>query len=70
MCSPIIIKLVAEAMSLWAMTSVPVMVCTYDVNGAQFTVRQVGVSCSKQPSKIPATTERIAMHNACATKAP
>lgn len=65
MCTEIVVRLVAETMSLWAMTGMPISVCTYEANGAQWKERQA-MSCSHKPSKIPPQVLEIAKHNACA----
>lgn len=66
MCKEIAIKLIAEAISLWSMTGVPVLKCTYDVNHVKVVERQVGFECSEQPKKIPDKVLKLAMFNACA----
>jgi len=64
-CAAIVITLVAETVSLWTMTGVPVNVCTYDINGLRWNERQVGISCDKEPNKVPDQLLAIAIANRC-----
>ena len=64
-CAAIVITLVAQSTSLWTMTGVPVNVCTYDINGLRWNERQVGLSCNKEPKKVPEQLLSIALANQC-----
>ena len=64
-CVAITIALAAETTSLWTMTGVPVNVCTYEINGLRWNERQVGISCDKEPKKVPDQLLAIAIANRC-----
>ena len=66
-CAPVVFTLIYETVSLFSLTGVPVVKCTYAAHGSAFIQRQVGVDCDKFPTaeSIPKKAMLLATQNAC-----